>query len=81
MMLLIPGRKCWTLVDCWEKCAVVQAKIVAVCGGIFRSGALVEFEGETGIAHIATNALWATRRGAERARRRYVREGRRAGML
>lgn len=71
MMLLIPGRKCWVLVDCWEKYAVAQAKIVTVCGGVFGSEVLVEFEGETGIAHIATNALWATRREAERARRRY----------
>lgn len=78
MMLLIPGRKCWILVDNWEKCAVAEGKIVAVCGGIFGSGALVEYEGEMGIAHISTDGIWATRSGAERAARRYNRKRRRA---
>lgn len=81
MMLLIPGRKCWVLVDSWEKCAVAQGKIIAVCGGLFGSGALVETKGETGIAHISANSIWATRRGAERAKWRYIKNRRRAGVL
>lgn len=81
MMLLIPGRKCWVLVDSWEKCAVAETKILAVCGGVFGSGALVETKGDTGIAHISANDIWATRRGAERAKRRYDRKRSRAGVL
>lgn len=81
MMLLIPGRKCWVLVDNWEKCAVAEGKVVAVCGGLLGSGALVEMKGAAGLEHISANGIWATRRGAERAARRYNKNRRRAGVL